>query len=194
MARLILFTGHAGTGKTTLSKLAVPMLHRQTGQSFFLLDKDTVFGAYSANVMRLLTGDGDDRDSQTFLDNLREPEYNGLLDIARENLELGVNVVVCAPFSREVKSRRLFDLSALNMPAQTSLSVVWVTIDEEVARQRIIMRGHRRDAYKLAHWDMYRKRRFEPQPGEYPQLLIHDNTTHDPVRWQALVDRLSAAG
>ncbi|MBN9425183.1 MAG: AAA family ATPase, partial [Burkholderiales bacterium] len=82
MARLIFFAGHAGTGKTTLAKRAVPLLHARTGQSFCLLDKDTVYGAFSAKVMGLLTGDPNDRDSPTYLQNLRDQEYSGLLDIA----------------------------------------------------------------------------------------------------------------
>ena len=90
MPRLIFFTGHAGTGKTTLSKRAVPRLHARTGENFAFLDKDTVYGGYSARMMQLLTGDPDDRDSPTFLQNLREPEYEGLLAVTRENLEIGV--------------------------------------------------------------------------------------------------------
>ena len=86
--RLIVFAGHAGTGKTTLARIAVPRLHELTGESFCVLDKDTVYGAFSSKVMGLLTGDADDRDSPTYLENLRDQEYSGLLDIARENLAL----------------------------------------------------------------------------------------------------------
>ena len=93
MSRLIFFTGHASTGKTTLTKRAVPQLHARTGENFAFLDKDTLYGDYSARVMRLLTGDPDDRDSPTFLQHLREPEYHGLLQTTRENREIGVNVV-----------------------------------------------------------------------------------------------------
>ena len=191
MPRLIFFTGHAGTGKTTLSKRAVPRLHARTGENFAFLDKDTVYGGYSARMMQLLTGDPDDRDSPTFLENLREPEYEGLLAVTRENLEIGVNVVVCAPFSREVKSHRLFDAQALGMPDGTRIAVVWLTLDEAEARRRIEARGHRRDRYKLAHWEEYRVRRFEPAQAEYPQMLIHDNTHPDEARFEALVQELA---
>lgn len=191
MPRLIFFTGHAGTGKTTLSKRAVPRLHACTGESFAFLDKDTVYGGYSARMMQLLTGDPDDRDSPTFLDNLREPEYDGLLAVTRENLEIGVNVVVCAPFSREVRNRRLFDVEALGMPAGTRIAVVWLTLAEAEARRRIEARAHRRDRYKLAHWEEYRVRRFEPVAGEYADLLIYDNTAPDEARFETLVQALA---
>jgi predicted kinase len=192
MSRLIFFTGHAGVGKTTLSKMAVQQLHVLTGESFFLLDKDTVYSAYSAKVMGLITGDPHDRDSPTFLQNLRQPEYDGLLDIARDNLAIGVNVVICAPFSQEVKSRKLFDVQALGMPANTRIHVAWITIDEELAKLRIISRGDMRDRYKLAHWDEYRKRRFEPKEGEYPEMSIFNNTQFDADKFAELVKKLSS--
>jgi predicted kinase len=192
MSRLIFFTGHAGVGKTTLSKMAVQQLHVLTGESFFLLDKDTVYSAYSAKVMGLITGDPHDRDSPTFLKNLRQPEYDGLLDIARDNLAIGVNVVICAPFSQEVKSRKLFDVQALGLPANTRIHVAWITIDEELARQRIISRGDMRDRYKLAHWDEYRTRRFEPKDGEYSDMSIFNNTQFDADKFADLVKKLSS--
>jgi predicted kinase len=190
MARLVFFAGHAGTGKTTLAKRAVPLLHARTGESFCILDKDTIYGAYSAKVMGLLTGDPDDRDSPTYLENLRDEEYNGLLEIARENLELGVNTVLVGPFSREVRSHRVFDPSALGVPGDTAVSVVWVELEEEAAKARIVARAHPNDRYKLAHWDEYRKRRFVPDPGEFPLLIRHDNTVFDPHAFERLVERL----
>src|SRR5690606_25099887 len=134
MARLVFFAGHAGTGKTTLARRAVPLMHARTGESFCVLDKDTVYGAYSARVMGLLTGDPDDRDSPTYLEHLRDQEYHGLLDIATENLALGVNVLLVGPFSREVRSKRVFDAAALGVPAGTLISVVWVALDRKSTR------------------------------------------------------------
>ncbi len=187
MARLVFFAGHAGTGKTTLARRAVPLLHARTGESFCILDKDTVYGAYSARVMGLLTGDPDDRDSPTYLEHLRDPEYAGLLEIAAENLALGVNVVLVGPFSREVRSRRVFDPAALGAPPDTRVSVIWVTLDEPTARARIVARGDPRDRYKLAHWDAYRTRRFDPDPARFPGLLRFDNTDFDPAAFGRLV-------
>ena len=188
--RLIVFAGHAGTGKTTLAGMAVPRLHALTGESFCVLDKDTVYGAFSSKVMGLLTGDPDDRDSPTYLENLRDQEYSGLLDIARENLALGVNVVLVGPFSREVKSGRMFDAAALGMPAGTPIHVVWVALDEAEAKRRIVARDDHRDRYKLEHWDEYRKRRFDPDPAEYPALIRYDNTERSAERLEALLSRL----
>jgi len=187
MARLVFFAGHAGTGKTTLARRAVPLMHARTGESFCVLDKDTVYGAYSARVMGLLTGDPDDRDSPTYLEHLRDQEYHGLIDIATENLALGVNVLLVGPFSREVRSKRVFDAAALGVPAGTRISVVWVALDEATAKARIVARGDARDRYKLEHWDEYRKRRFDPDADGFPGLLRFDNTTFDEAAFERLI-------
>lgn len=191
MARLVFFTGHAGTGKTTLARRAVPLMHARTGESFCVLDKDTVYGAYSAKVMGLLTGDPDDRDSPTYLEHLRDQEYRGLLEIATENLALGVNVLLVGPFSREVKSKRVFDANALGVPVDTRISVIWVALDEATAKARIVARGDARDRYKLEHWDDYRKRRFAPTPSEFPALLHFDNTVFDAAAFERLIGAIA---
>lgn len=191
MARFIVIGGHAGAGKTTLSKQVVRALHRRTGESFCLLDKDTVYGAFSAHVMGLLTGDPHDRDSPTFLSALRNPEYDGLVDTARENLSLDVNVVLCGPFSQEIRDHRMHDPQRLHLPSETRMRVVWVSLDEAVAHQRIVSRADPRDNYKLAHWDAYRQRRFNPSPADYPELIRFDNSgTLDEARLEGLVETL----
>ena len=121
--RLILFAGHAGTGKSTLAKKALPLIVEKTGEDFFFLDKDTVYGAFSAHVMGLTTNNPNDRDSPFYLDHLRDWEYHGLIDIARENLLLGVNVILVGPFSKEIQSGRMMNAEALGIPPQTSISI-----------------------------------------------------------------------
>jgi predicted kinase len=176
MARLIFFCGHAGAGKTTIAKRALPLLHHRSGESYCLLDKDTVYGAYSSKVMGILTGDPNDRDSPLFLEKLRDQEYQGLFDIARENLAMGTNTILVGPFSRELKEGLLFDHRKLKLPSDAAIKVVWVSISEALAKERIIRRGNALDAYKLAHWDDYRKRRFDPDPKTFPQLRYYDNS------------------
>ena len=113
MATLIFFCGHAGTGKTTIARRMTRNLIAQLGQAFCFLDKDTLYGNYSSAVMGALTGNPNDRDSPTYLQTLRDPEYQALLDTARENLQLGIHVIVVGPLSREIKQRQLFCWSCL---------------------------------------------------------------------------------
>jgi len=160
--RLILFAGHAGTGKSTLAKRALPLIVEKTSEDFFYLDKDTVYGAYSAHVMELTTHNPNDRDSPYYLENLRDWEYQGLIEIARENLLLGVNVILVGPFSKEIQSGRMFNPEALGIPAQTRIQIAWIDLPEDEAKSRMEKRADARDEWKLAHWDQYALRRTEP--------------------------------
>ncbi|TAK90151.1 MAG: ATP-binding protein [Burkholderiaceae bacterium] len=174
--KLIFFCGHAGSGKTTTAKRVLKLLRARQSDSFAFLDKDTLYGEYSCAVMGLLTGDPNDRDSPTYLNHLRQPEYDGLLHTAREQLEFGTHTFVIGPLSRELKSRDLFDRTYLKIDSDVDIRVVWVHISEELAHQRIAQRADHRDAYKLKHWEDYRTRRFFPDPVEYPELIYFDNT------------------
>ncbi|MFL9960830.1 ATP-binding protein [Paraburkholderia sediminicola] len=190
MTHLVFFCGHAGTGKTTLAKKLIGPLMQASGAPFCLLDKDTLFGGYSAAAMAMLTGDPNDRDSPLFLQHLRDPEYRGLIDTACENLELGVSALVVGPLSREVRERRLFDHAWLGVGADVALRVVWVHTSEETARQRIVERADPNDAYKLAHWEQYRQRRFVPSGALCDDLLMFDNTAPKPQDFEALLARI----
>ncbi|MBU3563349.1 AAA family ATPase [Polynucleobacter sp. Tro8-14-1] len=186
--RLILFAGHAGTGKSTLAKKALPLIIEKTGEDFFFLDKDTVYGAFSAHVMGLTTQNPNDRDSPFYLENLRDWEYKGLIDIARENLLLGVNVILIGPFSKEIQSGKMFDAQKLGVPALTSIQVAWIDLEEREAKKRMEVRADPRDEWKLAHWEQYAKRRTEPPS----HLSLHrfDNFVLNEAAFEKLIDAL----
>ncbi len=186
--RLILFAGHAGTGKTTLAKQALPQLAAHSGRDFFFLDKDTAYGAFSSPIMGLLTGDPADRDSPTYLQHLRNGEYAGLLDITRENLALGLQVMLVGPFTREIMAGKFFRPQELGLPANTICRIAWIDLPSDEARRRIERRADPRDAWKLAHWDSYLQRRIEPP--EHPGILRFDNSAFDPAAFDKLVAHL----
>ena len=186
--RLILFAGHAGTGKSTLAKKALPLIIERTGEDFFFLDKDTVYGAFSAHVMELTTQNPNDRDSPFYLENLRDWEYRGLIDIARENLLLGVNVILVGPFSREIQSGNMFNPEALGVPAQTKISIAWIDLQEQEAKTRMEKRNDPRDDWKLAHWNEYVKRRIEPP--QHASIQRFDNLNFDQANFEKLLNSL----
>ena len=184
--RLILFAGHAGTGKSTLAKRALPLIIEKTGEDFFFLDKDTVYGAFSAHVMKLTTQNPNDRDSPYYLANLRDWEYQGLIDIAKENLLLGVNVILVGPFSKEIQSGKMLNAKELGVPLQTSIQIAWIDLDESEAKKRMEKRADPRDEWKLAHWDQYAKRRIEPPI--HPALYRFDNLSFNESAFDKLID------
>ena len=186
--RLILFAGHAGTGKSTLAKKALPLIVERTGETFFFLDKDTVYGAFSSHVMELTTNNPNDRDSPFYLKNLRDWEYEGLIAIAKENLQLGVNVILVGPFSREIQSGRMFKPEELGVPNASSIKIAWIDLDENEARHRMEKRADPRDEYKLQHWDQYIRRRVEPP--KHLAIQRFDNLYFDESKFEKLIYHL----
>ncbi len=187
--RLILFAGHAGTGKTTLAKKALPLIIERTGEDFFFLDKDTVYGSYSAHVMELTTHNPNDRDSPFYLKNLRDWEYAGLIAIAKENLQLGVNVILVGPFSSEIQSGRMFNPEDLGVPSASSIKIAWIDLDENEAKQRMEKRADPRDEWKLQHWDQYTQRRIEPP--HHISIQRFDNRNFDEATFEILINHLT---
>jgi len=188
--RLILFAGHAGTGKSTLAKRALPLIVEKTGEDFFFLDKDTAYGAFSAQMMKLTTNNPNDRDSPYYLENIRDWEYLGLIDIARENLQIGVNVILVGPFSKEIASGKMFNAQALGVPNETSIRIAWIELDIEEAKRRMEKRADPRDEWKLQHWEEYAKRRTElPQ---HPSIQGFDNFSFDENKFGRLIDHLTS--
>ena len=186
--RLILFAGHAGTGKSTLAKRALPLIIEETGEDFFFLDKDTVYGAFSAHVMKLTTQNPNDRDSPYYLENLRDWEYQGLIDIAKENLLLGVNVILVGPFSKEIQSGKMFNAKDLGIPPETSIQIAWIDLEESEARKRMEKRADPRDEWKLAHWEQYAIRRTEPPA--HSALHRFDNLSFQEDAFKKLIAEL----
>jgi hypothetical protein len=138
--------------------------------------------------MGLLTGDPADRDSPTYLQHLRNGEYAGLLDITRENLALGLQVMLVGPFTREIMAGKIFRPQELGLPANTICRIAWIDLPSDEARHRIERRADPRDAWKLAHWDSYLLRRVDPP--EHPGILRFDNSAFDPAAFDKLIAHL----
>lgn len=155
MSIAIFICGPAGTGKTTLAKHMARSFPLQGLGAYALLDKDTLTDPLSAALLKSLSGDDLDRDSPTYKAQVRDLEYQSVLRVAAENLELGMNVLLPAPWTREIASGALFDIAALGFPAGTRVCVAWMALPEDERLARIQKRGNPRDAFKLAHWAEY---------------------------------------
>jgi len=138
--------------------------------------------------MELTTKNPNDRDSPYYLKNLRDWEYAGLIAIARENLQLGVNVILVGPFSTEIQSGRIFNPQELGVPSASSIKIAWIDLDENEAKRRMEKRADPRDEYKLKHWDQYTQRRVEPP--EHEAIQRFDNLHFDEAKFEELINHL----
>ncbi|MHC5905885.1 AAA family ATPase [Streptomyces sp. S6] len=144
--------GPAGSGKSTVARL----LARLTGAAH--LDKDTACTRLTEALLKAAGTDPDDRDGNAYyLSAVRELEYLTLLDLARDNLAAGRDVVLDAPFgSHFADVRYLTDTPARHgWPDGVEPVVVQVRVDSATAQARIRARGLPRDASKLADWTTF---------------------------------------
>lgn len=154
--------GSPGAGKTTYAR----KLAARRGAA--LLDIDTVSEQLIRVALREAGHDPDDRDSEYFKRTFREPIYEALFEIARENLPFQ-EVVITGPFTKELRQP--------DWPAQLSRSlggpveVHYVHCPPEERRRRLAERGNPRDLAKLRGWEDY-IRYYEESPPVFEHVLV----------------------
>lgn len=182
MKKMILVTSPPACGKTRLSKrLAAALDH------VVYLDKDTLI-TLSKQIFRV-AGQPYDRSSDFFEENIRDYEYETILNLGFEALRYADTVLINAPFSREIRDaayvQSLRDkLSEYN----AKLCAIWIVTDVVVCKARMMKRKSDRDTWKITHWDEYIKRinfeipealRLEGQPDSLLLYYNSDDTLAD---------------
>ncbi|MDE7463615.1 MAG: ATP-binding protein [Clostridiales bacterium] len=152
MKRMILVSSPPACGKTYISKqLAKNLKH------VVYLDKDTLI-PLSKQIFRAAKKPYD-RSSDFFEENIRDYEYEVILNLGFEALQYDDTVLINAPFTREIRnSDYIAELKQkLLKEAGAKLIIIWVVTTPEVCRDRMLRRNSDRDVYKIKHWDEYIK-------------------------------------
>jgi predicted kinase len=138
--------GGPGAGKTTYAKKLASTHHA------VLLDIDTATERLVRLALRESGHDSDDRDSDYFKRTFREPIYETLFDMARENTPFQ-EVVVVGPFTKELRDPDW--PSKLSQTLGGAVEVHYVTCPTEIRKSRLAARGNPRDQAKLRDWERY---------------------------------------
>ena len=149
--KLILVVSPPACGKTYVSKkLAGALKH------VVYLDKDTLIPL--AKKIFEAANEEYNRSSDFFNREIRDVEYEVILDLAFEALEYDDIVLVNAPFTKEIRDLNYVkQLSNSLKEKGAELTFVWVDATPETCHQRMIERNSTRDTWKLTHWDEYIK-------------------------------------
>lgn len=148
---LVLVVGRAGSGKSTVAR----NLAKSIGASY--LDKDSV-NDFTGALLELHGEAPGARDESTYYTtSIRPLEYQTILKMASQNLVLGNNVVIDAPFgfcfgdgNYITEVRRKFD-----WPDTTTVYCVRVFASESLTKERILERACARDEWKIEHWSEF---------------------------------------
>lgn len=183
---VVLIGGYAGSGKSELGRI----LARQT--LWPILVKNTSTRPVAEHALEVLGLPPYDRESETYLREVRPREYEAVLAVARENVECGLSVVVTAPFIREMRDKAWIDRTrAAYESLGASVTLVWVRCDADTMLTYLRHRGAARDTVKLANWAQYLEQidtEFRP-PSRH--VLIENSASAEPLQAQA--ERLLAA-
>ncbi|WP_329793565.1 GntR family transcriptional regulator [Lentzea sp. DG1S-22] len=148
--RVLLIGGYAGSGKTELGRV----IARETGWP--MLDKDTLTRPVVEAALELLGLSPNDRESESYLSDVRPREYEALINAMTENVQCGNSAIVTAPFIKEFR-----DVAWLNRiqascdDMKAVVTVIWVYCDPSTMNTYIRHRGAARDASKLENWSNY---------------------------------------
>lgn len=151
MKKMILVTSPPACGKTYISKqLARNLKH------VVYLDKDTLIPL--SNRVFIAAGEEINRSSDFFEANIRDYEYEAIVDVGMEALEYDNIVLINAPFTKEVHNEETLERFRTKLRAKgAKLVIIWVVTDPNVCHQRMIERNSDRDTWKLENWDEYIK-------------------------------------
>ncbi len=147
--RMIFVTSPPACGKTKLSKkLATAIKH------IVYLDKDTLIPL--SKQIFAVAGQPYNRSSDFFEKEIRDYEYDVIMDLAFEAIKYEDLVMVNAPFTREIRDDEyIASLREKLKGYDAKLTVIWIVTDPEVCHQRMIDRASDRDTWKLENWDQY---------------------------------------
>jgi predicted kinase len=144
MTQAYLVCGSPAAGKTTYGKKLA-----EEKQAVFL-DIDVATGRLVTLALDLSGHDPEDRDSPYFKKHFRNPVYEQLFDIARDNLLLR-SVVIAGPFTREMKDPKWPEKLASRLGA--AVKIHYVFCPPKIRKERMIKRAQSRDMAKLSDWN-----------------------------------------
>lgn len=173
MKKLILVTSPPACGKTFVTrKLAKAMTN------CVYLDKDSLI-VLSKQIFKV-AGQEYNRSSDFFEEEIRNYEYDAIMEVAYEALEYNDTVFINAPFTREIEDKTYMDNLRKELAGRnTKLVVIWVHTLIEVCYKRMVERNSDRDVWKLANWDEYVSTRNFNKPTGIKDLVVFENSSDE---------------
>lgn len=156
---LILVCGRPGSGKSTLAKSLAKELKA------VYIDKDCIDEGFSPG------------DRGPLYQSIIQPRaYQSLINLAKPNLQMGMPVILDAPWSHNLLHFPELGEAVLNLAEQTQaqLIVFDIVLPQEIVRERLMVRGLERDQAKLTKegWEEFVKRHRFGEKNPLPHFVV----------------------
>lgn len=154
--QLIVFAGLPGTGKTSLARMVARELHA------LYLDKDTIKDTAIAL--------GREMNIAQAVELAGPLSYELLVAIARDNLTLGLSVVLDSPAGYRAFREKVAQVARAT---QADLRLIeCICTNEGLLRDRIEQRGQNLPDYRAQSWDTYQRDRAQFERLVGPRLIV----------------------
>lgn len=159
--------GAPGAGKSTVARLLLAALRPVPA----LLDKDTLFSGFVAEVLAAHGRSYGEREGAWYDAHVKVHEYGGMTAAAREIRSAGCPAMLVAPFTGQIRDPARWRAWAADLGGEP-VRLVWVRSDAATLRERLDLRGRSRDSGKVERFAEFldRVRPDEPPPVAHAEI------------------------